>query len=74
VGAGLGKTSGWVHRAVMQQNDVAMMSGVEYREINDDGLLIAINGKEQLLAVDNVVICAGQDSFTRVNACRRSKN
>ena len=61
VGAGLGKTSGWVHRAVMQQNNVAMMSGVEYREINDDGLLIAINGKEQLLAVDNVVICAGQE-------------
>ncbi|MBH1970103.1 NADPH-dependent 2,4-dienoyl-CoA reductase [Moraxellaceae bacterium AER2_44_116] len=61
VGAGLGKTSGWVHRAALQKNDVAMMSGVEYREINDDGLLIAINGKEQLLAVDNVVICAGQD-------------
>ncbi len=63
VGAGLGKTSGWVHRAVMQKNDVTMMSGVEYREINDDGLLIAINGKEQLLAVDNIVICAGQESL-----------
>jgi 2,4-dienoyl-CoA reductase (NADPH2) len=63
VGAGLGKTSGWVHRAVMQKNDVAMMSGVEYREINDKGLLIAINGKEQLLEVDNVVICAGQESL-----------
>ena len=61
VGAGLGKTSGWVHRAALQKNDVAMMSGVEYREITDEGLLIAINGKEQLLAVDNVVICAGQD-------------
>ncbi|HNA22052.1 MAG TPA: FAD-dependent oxidoreductase, partial [Agitococcus sp.] len=63
VGAGLGKTSGWVHRAVMQKNNVAMMSGVEYREINDNGLVIAINGKEQLLAVDNVVICAGQESL-----------
>ena len=39
------------------------MSGVEYREINDEGLVIAINGKEQLLAVDNVVICAGQESL-----------
>jgi 2,4-dienoyl-CoA reductase (NADPH2) len=63
VGAGLGKTSGWVHRAVMQKNGVQMMSGVEYKAISDDGLLIAIDGKEQLLPVDNVVICAGQESL-----------
>ena len=63
VGAGLGKTSGWVHRAVMQKNGVQMMSGVEYKAISDEGLLIAIDGKEQLLPVDTVVICAGQESL-----------
>jgi len=36
---------------------------VEYKAIRDDGLLIAIDGKEQLLPVDNVVICAGQESL-----------
>jgi len=66
VGAGLGKTSGWVHRAVMQKNGVQMMSGVEYKAISDDGLLIAIDGKEQLLPVDNVVICAGQESLKEI--------
>ena len=62
VGKGLGKTSGWVHRAHLQKNDVTMIPGVSYKAISDDGLLIEVNGKEKLLDVDNVIICAGQES------------
>ncbi len=61
VGKGLGKTSGWVHRANLVKNGVKMLPGVSYKSITDEGLLIEIAGKEQLLAVDNVIICAGQE-------------
>lgn len=62
VGKGLGKTSGWVHRANLVKHGVKMLPGVNYKSITDDGLLIEIEGKEQLLPVDNVIICAGQES------------
>jgi len=62
VGAGLGKTSGWVHRAALARNGVAMLAGVQYDKIDEQGLHITVGGKARLLAVDNVVICAGQDS------------
>jgi 2,4-dienoyl-CoA reductase (NADPH2) len=61
VGAGLGKTTGWIHRAGLAAKKVQMMPGVEYRRIDDDGLHITVGGKDQVLAVDTVVICAGQD-------------
>lgn len=60
LGAGLGKTTGWIHRSVLKKNHVKMLNGVEYLAINDQGLLIRHNGQEQLLEVDDVVICAGQ--------------
>ncbi|MFC5473381.1 FAD-dependent oxidoreductase [Paraherbaspirillum soli] len=63
VGAGLGKTSGWVHRSVMQRNGVQMLAGVDYQRIDDQGLHITVGGEARLLAVDNVVICAGQESL-----------
>ena len=66
VGAGLGKTSGWVHRAVLQRNGVKMLSGVEYRRIDDAGLHITVNGESQVLEVDHVVLCAGQESLTEL--------
>ncbi len=62
VGAGLGKTTGWIHRATLQKNGVQMIPGVTYKSINDNGLTIEVNGKEQTLEVDNVIICAGQES------------
>jgi 2,4-dienoyl-CoA reductase (NADPH2) len=62
-GAGLGKTSGWVHRASLARGGVVMMAGVRYDRIDDAGLHITVGGKEQLLEVDNVVICAGQESL-----------
>jgi 2,4-dienoyl-CoA reductase (NADPH2) len=62
LGAGLNKTSGWVHRAVLKMKDVEMIGGVSYDKIDDEGLHITIDGKQQVLDVDNVVICAGQES------------
>ena len=62
IGAGLGKTTGWIHRASLKKAGVKMMKGVKYLEINDSGILIEINGKDQLLEVDSVVVCAGQES------------
>ena len=65
-GAGLGKTSGWVHRATLARNGVVMMAGVQYDRIDDRGLHITIGGEQRLIECDNVVICAGQESLTEL--------
>ncbi|OUS23490.1 NADPH-dependent 2,4-dienoyl-CoA reductase [Gammaproteobacteria bacterium 45_16_T64] len=62
LGAGLNKTTGWVHRAVLKMKDVDMIGGVSYDKIDDDGLHISVNGESKVLDVDNIVICAGQES------------
>ena len=61
-GQGLGKTTGWIHRMEMKKNNVRFWTGVEYLRIDRNGLWILHEGEEQLLAVDTVVICAGQES------------
>jgi 2,4-dienoyl-CoA reductase (NADPH2) len=61
VGDGLGKTTGWIHRASLKSKKVQMISSVQYDKIDDKGLHVTIGGK-QLLEVDNIVICAGQTS------------
>ena len=61
-GAGLGKTTGWIHRSVLKKNGVRFWNGLEYLRISLEGLTIKQAGQEVLLAVDNVVICAGQVS------------
>lgn len=66
VGAGLGKTSGWVHRATLQRKGVEMLAGVEYKKIDDQGLHVVIGGQPRLLEVDHVIICAGQESLTEL--------
>ncbi|AKE52080.1 NADPH-dependent 2,4-dienoyl-CoA reductase [Kangiella geojedonensis] len=62
MGKGLGKTTGWIHRTSLKHKKVTMVSGVDYKEINDEGLVIEhkSSGKTETLEVDNVVICAGQ--------------
>jgi 2,4-dienoyl-CoA reductase (NADPH2) len=65
-GAGLGKTSGWVHRATLVRNGVQMLAGVQYERIDDAGLHITVGGEQRLLEVDNVVICAGQESLAEL--------
>jgi len=63
LGAGLGKTTGWIHRASLKMKDVAMIGGVNYEEITPTGLRVS-KGEErrdpELIEVDTVVICAGQ--------------
>jgi 2,4-dienoyl-CoA reductase (NADPH2) len=61
VGAGLAKTTGWIRRTLLKRRGVAMLAGVEYDGIDDAGLHIKIDGKPQLLEVDTIVICAGQE-------------
>lgn len=60
LGKNLGKTSGWVHRAVLKMKSVQMIGSVNYQKIDDAGLHITISGEPRLLNVDHVVICAGQ--------------
>jgi 2,4-dienoyl-CoA reductase (NADPH2) len=59
-GRGLGKTTGWIHRAALAAKGVKMLGGVSYERITDEGLWITRDGQPQLLAVDDVVLCAGQ--------------
>ncbi|TAN08018.1 MAG: FAD-binding protein [Rhodanobacteraceae bacterium] len=61
-GKRLNKTTGWVHRAALKAKGVQMLGGVTYEKIDDDGLHVTIDGKPQILPVDNVVICTGQES------------
>ena len=63
IGAGLGKTTGWIHRTGLKQKGVAMIPSCEYLKIDDDGLHILVGGNLQVLDVDNVIICAGQESL-----------
>ncbi len=62
VGDTLGKTTGWAKRALLIQRGVKMLAGVEYLKIDDAGLHIRLGAEDQVLAVDNIVICAGQES------------
>ncbi|MEU1453463.1 NADPH-dependent 2,4-dienoyl-CoA reductase [Streptomyces avermitilis] len=61
VGAGLGKTTGWIHRTELKHRGVTMVPGVQYDRIDDAGLHITVDGHSQVLAVDTVVLCTGQD-------------
>ena len=58
----LGKTTGWVHRASLKQRGVKTLTGCEYLKIDDEGLHIRRDGVEQVLAVDSIIVCAGQES------------
>jgi len=60
-GEGLGKTTGWIHRTTLLSRGVKMIAGVSYQKIDEAGLHVEIGGERQLLAVDNVIICAGQE-------------
>ncbi len=66
LGAGLGKTSGWVHRAQLKKHAVRMLRGVQYKAVTDEGLWIDVDGHAQLLRVNTVVVCAGQESVKAI--------
>jgi 2,4-dienoyl-CoA reductase (NADPH2) len=64
LGATLGKTTGWIHRTALRHRGVIMRNGVSYERIDDAGLHIATDTGREVLAVDHVIICAGQESVT----------
>lgn len=68
VGAKLGKTTGWIHRADLAKKGVKMISGCEYVRIDDEGLHMKVAGEATTLAVDTVVICAGQEPCRELQA------
>jgi len=61
VGEGLAKTTGWIRRTLLKKRGVKMIPGVEYAKIDDAGLHVRIDGKPQVLDVDTIVVCAGQE-------------
>jgi 2,4-dienoyl-CoA reductase (NADPH2) len=65
-GARLNKTTGWVHRATLKAKRVTMLGKVGYQRFDDEGLHITVDGKPQILPVDNVVVCAGQEPNRRL--------
>lgn len=68
VGDGLGKTTGWIHRTVLKNRKVQMLSGVQYLRIDDQGLHIQVGEAKQCLPVDQVIICAGQEPLKELQA------
>jgi 2,4-dienoyl-CoA reductase (NADPH2) len=65
-GATLGRTTGWIHRAALKHRGVVVRSGIAYERIDDAGLHIATGSGSEVLDVDSVIICAGQESVNRL--------
>ncbi len=61
-GKGLGKTTGWIHRASLKKKEVVMYANCTYEKMDENGFTITVNGESKILDVDNVIICAGQES------------
>jgi 2,4-dienoyl-CoA reductase (NADPH2) len=61
IGKDLGKTTGWIHRSMLKRRGISMLNAISYEQIDDRGLHIARKGKKQILEVDTVIICAGQE-------------
>ncbi len=68
VGDGLGKTTGWIHRTSLKNRNVEMIAGASYNKIDDAGLHITVAGKDVVLPVDHVVLCAGQEPLRELQA------
>lgn len=62
VGRGPGKTTGWIHKRTLEKRGVHMLGGVSYEKVDTQGLHITQDGKPQHLAVDQIILCAGQES------------
>lgn len=61
VGAGLGKTTGWIHRTELRHRGVTTIAGAAYDRIDDEGLHLTVDGERHVLPVDTIVVCAGQE-------------
>ncbi|MFE2282923.1 FAD-dependent oxidoreductase [Streptomyces sp. NPDC059443] len=61
VGAGLGTTTGWIHRAELKHRGVVSVAGATYDRIDAEGLHITVDGEQRLVPADTVVLCTGQE-------------
>ena len=71
-GAGLGKTTGWIHRAALKMKRVEMLGGVQYLGIDDAGLHTTVDGTPRTFAVDDIVLCTGQEPLRELEAPLRA--
>ena len=72
VGDSLAKTTGWIRRATLARRGVRMLSGVTYERVDDAGLHITVDAKAQLLPVDTIILCAGQEPLRDLEAPLRA--
>ena len=68
VGAGLGRTTGWIHRLELKKRGVQLIAGVSYERIDAAGLHLSIDAKPRLLALDTIIVCAGQEPLRELVA------
>jgi 2,4-dienoyl-CoA reductase (NADPH2) len=74
LGKKLGKTTGWIHRTSLKKHKVKMLSNLSYNKIDDNGLHYTQDGKNHVLEVDNIIICAGQESYNSLAVELAQKN
>ena len=75
LGAGQGKTTGWIHRQSLKMKQVEMLAGVNYEAITPDGLWVSYGEQHkdaQLIAADTIVLCAGQEPLRELEAPLRA--
>jgi 2,4-dienoyl-CoA reductase (NADPH2) len=73
IGEGLGKTTGWIHRTELRRRGVQFMAGVQYRRIDAEGLHLAMGEQAKVLAVDTIIVCAGQEPSRELEAPLRAR-
>ena len=74
-GAGLGKTTGWIHRAALKMKQVDMLASVNYEQITPEGLWVSYGEDRkdaQLIEADTIVLCAGQEPLRELEAPLRA--
>jgi len=73
IGARLGRSTGWIHRLVLQRAGVEILDGVSYEAVDAAGLHIRRNGEARIIAADTVIVCAGQESHNPLEAPLRAQ-
>jgi 2,4-dienoyl-CoA reductase (NADPH2) len=67
LGKTLGKTTGWIHRIGLMKKEVKMLAGCDYVRIDDQGLHLLVASGPQILEVNNIIVCAGQDPLRELS-------
>lgn len=74
MGKGLGKTTGWIHRAELKRYGVTMLTGCEYHKIDQDGLHLAQGDTKRCIAADTIILCTGQESLRELKSPLEAMN